>query len=291
MNLLQSALNDIMIQRVYFRQKSINSRIGGTPLNTPNIDITPFLDALSEFERLIVADRNRDFTEFVRTNLESFWVLKETLISKDMDIFKDIYTPRLRRLLTAQYNRIVIPIRFNAVINGLAQEVTQTFTEFSKGITFFQSEHQQLRWPVYHRDVSCGTRNLRTEQKFVKTKFGPDMGFAIARCYIERLMYDEIFQNNLGYQDIPHKLELDDVSRHYDKYFPHSNLRVRIRFLQNLVPISVDIITKDAIEKYTKTLDVNGNYNAIVFCKRQELDGDRNSYDKIQSFDAEAQWN
>ena len=77
----------------------------------------------------------------------------------------------------------------------------------------------------------------------------------ISRCYIERLIYDEIFQNELGYQDVSHKLELDEVARHYDEFFPRANLRVKLRFLNNLVPISVDIITTDTFEKYTKTLE------------------------------------
>jgi hypothetical protein len=272
MNLLQAALNEIMIQRVYFRQNSINS---------PDPKITPFLDALDEFELQIMTDTTRNYATFVRTNLQSFWVLKRTLVGKDVQLFKDAYTTRLRKRLTAQYNRIVINIRFNAIVDELTQRVTRTFTEFSKGITFFDHEHH----------ASCGTKNLATAQKFLKTKFGPDMGPAISRCYIERLIYDEIFQNELGHQDIQHKLELDEVSRHYDKYFPGTNLRVRIRFLPNLVPISVDIITDDTIEKYTKTLNVNGDYNDVVFCEKQELRGNRNSFDKFQTFAGEAPWN
>lgn len=290
MDPLQAALNEIMIQRVYFRQNISNSRISRLLVNTPSPDIRPFLDALRNFERVIVSDLNRNFTEFVKSNLQSFWILKKTLISTEFEFFKDIYTQRLRNLLRVQYNRIVIPIRFNQIIAGLIEGVTRTFTELSKGITFFQSEQQQLRWPVYHRDVSCGTKHLATAQKFVKTKFGPDMAQAISRCYIERLIYNEIFQNELGYQDIPHKIELDDVARHYDKYFPHSNLKVKIRFFHHM-PITVDVITNDIIEKYTKTLDVNGNYNDIVFCEKQERFGDKNSYVKFQTFAAETQWN
>ena len=178
---------------------------------------------------------------------------------------------------------IVIPIRFNQIIQELRQGVTRKFTEFSKGITFFASERQELRWPIYHRDLSCGT----TAQKFVKTKFGPDMGPAISRCYIERLIYDEIFQNELGYHYVSHKLELDEVARHYDKFFPRANLRVKLRFLNNLVPISVDIITSDTFEKYTKTLDASGNYNDIVFCKKEES---MKIYEKFQAFESEKEW-
>jgi len=136
------------------------------------------------------------------------------------------------------------------------RKVTLIVNEFLKGITWFQNEVIYNDYdPVYHRIGSCsrkgeGNHNCvgvtdRTTRKSNKR--------SIEKCYIERLIYDNIWQRiNQNQQDEGHLKWLLDTKIAYMTCYPNNSIEIIIQYnddkLNNAkynidinIPISVTI--------------------------------------------------
>lgn len=167
---------------------------------------------------------------------------------------------------------------------------TKVFTEFIKGITFFAGDPVREN-PVYHRTSSCGTGELTVADKFRRTRgYSEESGYLnrehVKRCYIERLIYNEIFENILYTQDHGHLRELKEMERLYQDLYPTSNLAVKVGHFEGtprIFPTSLRVTDGDMYtEDYRK--DANSN---IVRCLKVD---NGQTYHKFQTFDAETPW-
>lgn len=161
---------------------------------------------------------------------------------------------------------------------------TEIFTEFVKGITYFASE-DTTEHPVYHRDVSCGSKQntIKDKHEFLLTNSNATKQAkrnAVRRCYIERVIFDIIYKTVMYEQDIGHLHELQSIERLYEHYFPNEGLYVHVTFI-GAKPVKVKLISFGNIEYYIK-----GESN--IHCVK--VDEKRNVYEKTQTFQQESPW-
>jgi len=117
------------------------------------------------------------------------------------------------------------------VNSGLPAKV---FSQFIRGITLFQSDvGPHLEYPPYHRPASCGTAELNFREKFgINDQMSKSVinqrKNALRFCYIERMIFDKIYRFLLGKQEPRHLVELRNIERMYQDYFPGHELTVDI---------------------------------------------------------------
>jgi len=118
--------------------------------------------------------------------------------------------------------------------------VTNAFNEFIKGITYFQRDHVNTDEPVYHRDGACPPRDMPNLK--CAASISDAVKKRIYTCYIERLIYDELWLQIMGtQQDGSHIRWLQDTKDAFRTCFPNTTIRISLR-LSNGKPDNVAII-------------------------------------------------
>jgi hypothetical protein len=223
--------------------------------------------------------------KILRDNIQIFYKIHSALVGYHAQIHCKSLTTKFR----GSHDIIFKAINIIRPATVFAYLPTKLFTEFCKGITYFRDELITER-PAYHRMKSCGTGQKNIIDKFKKA-LSEDSAIInkdnLKRCYIERLIYDNIYTNILHLQDPQHYRELKEIERLYQDYF-RENVNIRIKYQDNFYPIELIITytineTKIIIEKYKKNINSN-----IVECTKITSDG--MSLNKKQSFDHEEQW-
>lgn len=151
-------------------------------------------------------------------------------------------------------------------IRKMPQNATHIFEEFIKGITYFADEIDQSR-PIYHRLYSCGPyqdthrqgnlicHDTLTDEEIKRRK--P----LIERCYVERLIYDEIYKSeNLHFpekgnsdpaQNDGHLFRLDLTRQDYETCFPGCQIEVSICYMREKFPLILTVIKTHKNSKTT----------------------------------------
>jgi hypothetical protein len=82
--------------------------------------------------------------------------------------------------------------------------ITKVFEEFIKGITYFSDElENKKRIPIYHRAASCGNSSENFKKRYLQCyKDNNEIVLEtkrkhISKCYLERLIYDNIYKNSI----------------------------------------------------------------------------------------------
>jgi hypothetical protein len=164
---------------------------------------------------------------------------------------------------------------------------TWLFSNFCKGITYFKNNIGIDEIPVYHREQSCGSKEMTASEKFVESD-NKNKQIYLRNCYIERFIYDQIYINTFHNQNIEHLIELRQIERLYQNAFPYENLVIKVSYRDDIHPccLVLTYTTKDGLlirETYTKSIN-----NQINHCKKFSSDG--NEYEKIQTYDQEVGW-
>ncbi len=288
MDNLKSSLNDVMKKRLKFLNTTVNAKVQSRVIDTE--DVQEFLDSCKEFYNVICMNSKINFRLFVRDNNRQLYMLRSSLISTDFTFYQKSYSQNLQSRLTKEYRRIFIKIRYKQNIELFKRKATNMFTEFAKGITYFESEFQPERNPIYHRNSSCGSSRVVSNFRFTKTLFGPNMSEYVKRCLIERLLYDRIYEHTLRLQNIGHKKELQSVTIIYDSYFPSLSLKInQIDFSDCGHPtyVSIGYYNKDVLvieETFTK-----GVGETDVYCTKTDYKNDK-YYEKLQTFSNVESW-
>jgi len=268
--------------------------------------------ALRTADRVAIADiKDTHYALLLRTNMQL-----RGLAAQDPDI---------RGYLDRIYNNL---LRWDP---RAPRGITRLFTEFIKGITYFADQETSAETPVYHRLFSCGPKGdpayrenhlvclegLTARQRMARRPL-------IERCYIERLIYDALFQHeNVGTpvsrsdvsrttvphhdrnsdveyasQDEGHLFRLDLTRRDFETCFPEIKIDLEVQYNDGF-PTGVTIVRmfKDrgalTIERYDKPYAFSAAgvkvYEGFVACTRELSDG--RSFFKVQHFDGgERQW-
>ncbi len=276
---MESILDKVMFERQRFLHKANNCKVNNQTININDAKL--FLESLREFSRSFMTI---DKDEFIRQNSLKLSFIRSTLLNKTLEFDENI-----SKKFKNSYDAIFIPMGYNDYWSRKERNAIKKFTEFCKGITYFLSEFQIERYPIYHRNASCGSRRLTSNVRFVKTLYGPNMSEYIKRCVIERKIYDMVWTHDVGLQDLPHKYELEKVQRIYETYFPDEIVKVAHLDFDVGIPIRVqfDTYSKNTIivsEIYEKSRNSEN-----VYCFKKDYISNK-FYEKIQTFDSKQEW-
>jgi hypothetical protein len=212
MDNIKNQLNTVMIKIINLR-----SNIAAANINH-NTEFLNCINELNKLDRLIINNNNYDI--FISNNLDELYLLEKTLVgSYPVALLNQSEQSQFR----SYYDRIFKnKLKFSNFIYKTMNKVTEIFTEFTKGITYFADE-VVLERPSYHRNASCGTKSVSTNIKFKKNSSNTENTVnrkksIIRRCYLERLIYDNIYKQILHGQNIEHLNELRKVERYFQDY-------------------------------------------------------------------------
>jgi len=290
---MERALLEVMQKRNAFYNKSINCKVNGVLVK--HDDIQPFLNELVTFSQVIKQCPESTFENFIRRNAVKLSMLRMTLIvDSPRHVFHHTLEQDVKKSLMAVYNVIYSTLKYKQYWENKERLASKTFTEFCKGVTYFKSEFQPTRWPMYHRNASCGSGRLTSDSRFVRTLYGPDSSKYVTRCLLERRIYDLIYTHIVGMQDIGHKYELEKVQRIYEKYHPEEAIKIGHIDFEGMLPIrvQVDVYIANTIvssEIYEKTSYNINEYMDDVYCYKKDL-VKQTCYEKVQTFDNAKEW-
>ena len=128
--------------------------------------------------------------------------------------------------------------------------ITHVFEDYIKGITYFSDElENKKKIPIYHRAASCGNSSEDFQKKYLQC-YNTDIPEEIEKkkehifkCYLERLIYDDMFKN-LTEQELKqnkgHIFQLSERAKNFNKCFNNIELNINIKYKNNF-PIILDI--------------------------------------------------
>ena len=160
---------------------------------------------------------------------------------------KIVYHSADPNVLRSMYDKLFIKV---LNIKDLPQtNTTYIFKEFIKGITFFKYQEKGiLDHPVYHRLFSCGDGKHAFRNTFnrctSKSASVKDVSKRIKTCYLERLIYEKIYLENVflptiswdyvkKIQDKPHIDWLKQTLGDFNTCFPDISIKVKLKHSQN----------------------------------------------------------
>jgi hypothetical protein len=112
----------------------------------------------------------------------------------------------------------------------------------------------------------------------------------VKKCYIERLIYNEIYKHFIHEQNFSHVRELKYVSEYYYKYFPNESISVKIKYNKKFYPYKLivnEIKNEGFIEEiYTK----NWEYNYVICQLMIKIYNKKYFFSKINSYYQEEFW-
>ena len=198
-------------------------------------------------------------------------------------------------------------------IDTFPAHVSIIFENFVKGITYFSHETDVKKvFPVYHRMYSCGPARDKQYRlgnlvcAFSLDKKGIERRKSlIERCYIERLIYDELYNHETlhypqkGTNDKQHNAgplyRLDLTKQDFETCFPNTQIDVEILYHLNL-PYKLEIRktynNSNVILRFTKDISIGPYgekiYNEAVFCEKHA--NNKPTKYKIMYFDKRAKF-
>ena len=63
----------------------------------------------------------------------------------------------------------------------------------------------------------------------------------VRNCYIERLVYDNIYTNTFYRQDLGHLVELKSMEQMHDSYYKNESIGIKIRYRDEVYPESLHL--------------------------------------------------
>lgn len=202
-------------------------------------------------------------------------------------------------ILKSQYSTELIKLKHTLSKNSLLRSlqdkhlklskqmptyISDLFENLIKGITYFSNEKESV-YPIYHRLYSCGPYqdthrlgNLICNEKLDKKELVRRRPL-IERCYIERLLYNEIYIHEslhfpeLGPQDDGHIFRMDLTKKDFESCFPNTKIEYDNNFPYKVI-INKIVSGKITHMAYTKTFQITpiGNrvYDSIIECIKEE---------------------
>lgn len=191
---------------------------------------------------------------------------------------------------TIQYLRSFIGTLFDNIL-GIKMSVkkyfqkmpTIIFNRFCEGITYFETDH--------HKESSCGEKTMTNSSFDVERKRS-----TLRRCYIERLIYNDIYNRSFTFQDLSHMKELRSIENLHDDVFSGSNLTIKLFYPgDSIYPEKLTISYNDSgnniQETYIKQISHSRSTDIKVYCSKQVFSNKGvKYYNKIQSFTREEPW-
>ena len=177
-------------------------------------------------------------------------------------------------------------------------KITKVFDEFLKGITYFSTQTAPQKSPAYHRLSSCGTGTdafrqayNQCHQTMKKTKVAK-VKKQIETCYIERLIYDDLYKKQSPSQDVGHTHWLEQTKHDFQTCFPDVEINVSIKEFKDSMPLTLRIQKKKGQkiieEVYQRSLN-HAEYDPIVVGRMYKSSNHLIKV-RVQMFDKPGKW-
>lgn len=248
-------------------------------------------------------------------------ISRETLVAEFVDIHYTEISKVHFRLKQPPLSSDPILVSFNDKIfkkllgtsKHIPTFVTRLFENFIKGITYFHIQSQTERvLPIYHRLQACGPGDDAFRRTFqqctpdMQPIHRADVKRRIERCYIERLIYDNMYTElSLHFptvgtddqgQDTNHTYRLQIVKNDFKTCFPNLDIDIDMKYDMN-IPYSIVITRKmhdkiESVEEYTKTIVIDPIMGGKTYADdiSSERKTDRYLYTRVQSFTNQPKW-
>lgn len=282
---------------------AIDAKISNTFLSTTNPLCCEFTQRMETFTTMLKKNHALKDVEildaFLKRNMQKLEFLRDLLVKPQ---YINVYDNDLRVWCKKWSHPFLTTLQWKGAYKRWQTRATSLFTKFCEGITYFKEEMQINRDPIYHRNASCDfliTRSKESNVKFTKWLFQDNKNI-VERCYIERLIYNKIWENTIDYQNVPHALELDNVARIFEQHFPYISLNIHVLFWGQVpyrltihkkrrLGFNIGIDLEDSTETYTRTiLDPNvPTYDSYVACIKS---GPGSMFVKNQTFEKYEEW-
>lgn len=245
-------------------------------LITHRVDYTKYLDKFIEKLEFQI-NKLSNLSTFDRAILDieapKLFKIHDTLVGK----FAKLYIGNTS-LMRGVHDRFFAVFGIKVPRRRFGRLPTQLASEFCKGITYFVNNAGIDAIPFYHRENSCGSLNRVNLLNPVFLK----------NCYLERLVYDQIYMFVFHEQNIEHLHELQTIERMYQDAYPKEQITVNVYFLDELYPNKLVIRTDyfdgsyPCIETYIKS-----NEHDFINCSK--FHGEI-KHEKSQTFLQESPW-
>ncbi len=198
------------------------------------------LDKIKDQHILLQGFIDKNYTELVKLNKIFLDIKMNEGISLSDKIFKSI-------------------LKFN---KNMPLGITITFEEFIKGISYFSNETEK-QIPIYHRASSCGNKR-KNFREIIKNNNDEEKRNKIYKCYLERLIYDHMYnhlllkfptklKNQNSQQNNGHLYQLTERSKNYYNHFLGKDIKIEIFYEYDFpVFLTVYFMNGDKVEKIEK---------------------------------------
>ena len=203
---------------------------------------------LDNFE--IALRKIKNVPQFINDNSSILSTIQYNLYS----IISDIKNIDYKSELLNSRNRIFLSKLPTLKPENIMHKVTDIFNDFIKGITWFDNEKQfNQKEPAYHRHGSCQERGKMNDN----CKENQERARNIEKCYIERLIYNELWEKIMMFpQDKEHLDWLNDTKKAYLTCFPNTNIEIKLEYS-----------TKKYIEYIPEVLRITKNNEEYIYYK------------------------
>lgn len=216
--------------------------------------------------------------------------LKEEKQGSKKSMYRTLYTNVRKDLASLMEKIYVQKLGIQANRDGkLPMLCTPIFENFIIGITKFVGSNLEQAFPSYHRSNSCGPyknnhtfrqNNKNCLKKKLSTSEVARRRDIAERCFIERLIYDEIYKQSCWTsetQDQGHMEAIRQAQTDYMGCYPGQDIRVRMEMHMSLPYMLVIEKYKNnklvLTEKYERRLVSNNNvikHDFAIQCEKED---------------------
>ena len=307
-------MEQILLNTLTHKIEIFDKKLASAKLHRSKIsihDFQYFVKNLNIYESSLKS--NEFYILFLIENFETILKIKNKLksvpanYSRKQSFYKSFYKYQLTEsqldYITKKYKDIFeVKLGFTDKYEHTQLKINILFSNFLKGITYFKNQ-KLLSFPVYHRKESCGSKQYNAYTKFYKrdTNKYKNIMFRKASsriCYIERYIYNVIYNLYFKEQDSRHRVELKKMERICQNY-NYNNMKINVIF-DKKIPIGLVIENGNReIEYYYKTYNIvdtsstNNDIFKIQYKKPVKCIKCVNNtlvYKKTQSFQKKEQW-
>jgi hypothetical protein len=265
-----------------------------------------------------------DDSEALVSSLSVFDRVVRTTNAMDRLMLVDVYgweIYQIKRILQNINHTVVRTVRDQVITqilmvkNERVFNLSTIFENFIKGITYFYYQNSDAHsGPIYHRLYSCGPADDAFKHTLTCTKtqsqaIKKQTKTKIETCYIERMIYDNLYKNLKFYetkvgeppqQDKGHNNRLDLTKKDFNSCFPNIDIDVDVSFDHD-IPVHLTIIKKKkgleiSRETYHKPIHdaplglrawQRYEYDVMVDCAKTIKNV---QYRKFQTFKLQTEW-
>lgn len=219
------------------------------------------------------------------TSFEEY--LREEKAGSKKSMYRSLYTTVRKTIASLLEKTYVHKLKIQVNKDGkLPMLCTPIFENFIIGITKFADTTQERAFPSYHSSSSCGPYKdnhiFRKKNKICLKKKMPSSEIqrrkVIAeRCFLERLIYDEIYKQCCCYTETQDNGHMGAIKQAQDDYmgcYPGQDIKVHIEMHMNLPHTLIIERYKNnkliVTEKYYRPLVTNNNMIKQDFAIRCE---------------------